>query len=132
MSEHKENKESFQEKNAKTILIVDDEYVVIDVLGSFLKEKNYKVIHEVDPLGVEKIVLEKKPDLIFLDNRMYPLTGKEILRRLRKKGVQTPIVMMSAYKTRDGIFEMKKLGAIDYIGKPFDFKKISKILSKYL
>ena len=61
---------------------------------------------------------------------MYPITGKELLRRLRVKGNNIPIIMMSAYKTRDGIFEMKKLGAVDYIAKPFDFKKISKLLGK--
>ncbi|MBN1521580.1 MAG: response regulator [Candidatus Aureabacteria bacterium] len=114
----------------KTILVVDDEYVVVDVLKTFLSEKNYRVVYELDPTNVESVIEKESPDLIFLDNRMYPVTGKELLRKIRIQGNTVPVIMMSAYKTRDGIFEMKQLGAVDYIAKPFDFKKISKLLSR--
>ncbi|MCK5706764.1 MAG: response regulator [Candidatus Aureabacteria bacterium] len=126
-----EKKQKSEKENLKKkIFVVDDEYVVIDVLKTFLVEKNYHVIFEIDPTNFENIVEKEKPDLIFLDNRMYPITGKELLRKMRLKGLNIPVVMMSAYKTRDGIFEMKQLGAVDYIAKPFDFKKISKILTR--
>ena len=128
--EKSESKKNKKKVVLKTILVVDDEYVVIDVLKTFLSEKNFRVVFELDPTNFENIVDKEKPDLIFLDNRMYPVTGKELLRKLRVKGIKTPVIMMSAYKTRDGIFEMKKLGAVDYIAKPFDFKKISKLLNK--
>ena len=130
--EKKEILKGKKKTSQKTILVVDDEYVVIDVLKTFLSEKNYRVVFELDPTNFENIVEKEKPDLIFLDNRMYPITGKELLRKLRVKGIGIPVVMMSAYKTRDGIFEMKKLGAVDYIAKPFDFKKISKLISMCL
>ena len=126
----KEEKKSRKTPAKRTILVVDDEYVVIDVLKTFLTDRDFHVIFEVDPLNVEKTIEKENPDLVFLDNRMYPLTGKELLRRIKVKGIDIPVIMMSAYKTRDGIFEMKQLGAVDYIAKPFDFKKISKILSR--
>jgi len=128
--ERQDSKKGKKKTSQKTILVVDDEYVVIDVLKTFLSEKNFRIVFELDPTNFENIVEKEEPDLIFLDNRMYPITGKELLRKLRVKGISTPVIMMSAYKTRDGIFEMKKLGAVDYIAKPFDFKKISKLLNK--
>ena len=130
--EQKLRKKNKDPNDQKTILVVDDEYVVIDVLTAFLGEKKYRVVSELDPTKFENIVKKEKPDLIFLDNRMYPITGKELLRKMRIKGTRTPVIMMSAYKTRDGIFEMRKLGAIDYIAKPFDFKKIARLLSRCL
>jgi two-component system phosphate regulon response regulator OmpR len=128
----KEESGSRERQIQKTVLVVDDEYVVVDVLRTFLSDKDCRVITELDPTNVEKIVDQEKPDLIFLDNRMVPITGKELLRRMNVKGIKIPVIMMSAYKTRDGIFEMKQLGAVDYIAKPFDFKKIAKILSHYI
>lgn len=127
-SSEKKAEEKTEEK--KTILVVDDEFVVIDILTTFFADKNYRVVSESNPENFDSIVKKEQPDIIFLDNRMSPVTGKELLRRMRMNGIGIPVVMMSAYKTRDGIFEMKQLGAIDYISKPFDFKRISKILSQ--
>jgi DNA-binding NtrC family response regulator len=129
-TDRSEKKAEEKTEEKKTILVMDDEFVVIDILTTFFADKNYRVISESNPENFDSVVKKEQPDLIFLDNRMSPVTGKELLRRMRMNGVGIPVVMMSAYKTRDGIFEMKQLGAIDYISKPFDFKRISKILSQ--
>ena len=71
-----------------------------------------------------------QPDLIFLDYRMSPFTGLDILERMKALGLSMPVVMMSAYKRREGVCEMKKLGAWEYIGKPFDLAEVDEILSR--
>ena len=115
-------------KGQGKILIIDDDEVMSRVLKSFLAGKGYAVSAICRPEEAEKTIDLEGPDLIFLDYRMSPLTGKDILERLTVRGVETPVVMMSAYKRRDGDWEMKKLGAVKYLAKPFDFAEIELVL----
>ena len=61
---------------------------------------------------------------------MSPFTGVDILEKMKSLRMEIPVVMMSAYKRREGVFEMKRLGAVEYIGKPFDLKEVDGILER--
>ena len=92
------------------------------------KQLDVSVVSQAEE-AEEKIILEQ-PDLIFLDYRMSPITGKDILERLHFLKLQIPVVMMSAYKTVDGYYEIRKLGAVEYIAKPYNFDEIEANLDK--
>ena len=119
---------SKKEKNK--ILIVDDDEQIVAILKEFLEHRDYEVATTDDVLRIEDFINEILPDLIFLDYRMSPLTGKDILEKVNMRHDGVPVVMMSAYRTLDGIFEVGNLGALDYIAKPFDFDEIDTILKK--
>lgn len=117
-------------KKQKKILIVDDDENIGITLKEYLLQKDYDVACVTEVSDVDMLVVKEKPDLIFLDYRMSPLTGKDILERLSFQYHSIPVVMMSAYRTGEGDFEVEKLGAVDYISKPFEFSDIDFILKK--
>jgi DNA-binding response OmpR family regulator len=112
------------------ILIIDDDEKISEFLRLFFLKKGFEVMVVVQAEEAEKSIELSKPDLIFLDYRMTPVTGKDILERLKIRGDRTPVVMMSAYKRRHGDLEMKRLGALAYLAKPFDFEEIEEILTR--
>jgi DNA-binding response OmpR family regulator len=121
---------ALSKKHKNRILIIDDDQTVAVILMEFLKNKNFIVSYATEVRNIDELLSNEKPDLIFLDYRMSPLTGKDILERINLQAHPVPVVMMSAYRTREGVFEVKNLGALDYINKPFDFNEIDIILGR--
>jgi len=116
----------------KKILIIDDDQDIALFLKRYFEQKQLSVVVVVEAQAAERNIIEEQPDLIFLDNRMSPMTGKDILERLRFLKLQIPVVMMSAYKTMEGYYEMRRLGAVEYISKPYDFQELDRIVGQYL
>jgi len=116
----------------KKVIIIDDDLEIVNFLTKYFRQKqlDVSVVSQAEE-AEEKIILEQ-PDLIFLDYRMSPMTGKDILERLHFLKLQIPVVMMSAYKTVDGYYEIRKLGAVEYIAKPYNFDEIDRIIEQYL
>src|SRR3954447_11310929 len=79
-----------------------------------------------------KVIPKLKPDLVLMDIRMGGITGLETLRRLRQMDARLPVIMMTAYGTTQAAIEAMKLGAYDYLLKPFDVPKLKLIISEAL
>jgi nitrogen regulation protein NR(I) len=77
--------------------------------------------------GLER-VQEIKPDLVIMDVRLSGMSGLETLRRIRKSDAKLAVVMMTAYGTTQTAIEAMKLGAFDYLLKPFDVPKLKQIV----
>ena len=75
-----------------------------------------------------KLIPKVKPDLVLMDVRMGGLTGLETLRKLRATDAKLPVIMMTAYGTTQTAIEAMKLGAYDYLLKPFDVPKLKEIV----
>jgi len=101
------------------ILVIDDEPNLRHMLTAVLEKVGYTVSSAAD--GVEALSLtETKPfDVILCDLRMPRMDGLAFLKHAATKGLDTAIIMMSAYGTIDTAVEAMKLGAADYISKPF-------------
>ena len=114
----------------KRILIVDDEENFRHMLSVILIKEGYEV--ETAPNGEEG--LQKATfspfDQILCDIRMPRMDGLEFLREIQKMGVEATIIVMSAYGTMDIAIEAMKLGAYDYISKPFKPDEIILTLRK--
>ena len=114
----------------KSILIIDDEENFRHMLSVILKKENYDVETASNgEEGLKKIVLSSF-DQILCDIRMPHMDGMEFLRETQKMGVGATIIMMSAYGTIDTAIEAMKLGAYDYISKPFKPDEILLTLKK--
>ncbi len=74
----------------------------------------------------------KKPNLIFLDNRMEGISGIETLQHLRTAAPSSMVILMTAFGTSQTAIEAMKHGAFDYVLKPFDLKKLKELVSKAL
>jgi nitrogen regulation protein NR(I) len=75
-----------------------------------------------------KLIPTVKPDLVIMDVRMAGISGLETLRRLRQSDARLPVIMMTAYGSTQTAIEAMKLGAFDYLLKPFDVPKLKEIV----
>ncbi len=102
------------------ILIVDDESNIRKVLRAMLEQEGYSVWEARD--GIDALALLKKEDIqtIISDLRMPKLDGMALLKTVTKQYPDIPLIMMTAYETVESAVAALKLGAFDYISKPFD------------
>src|SRR4030042_5998377 len=114
----------------KRILIIDDEENFRHMLSVILKKKKYDV--ETASNGEEGLqkVTDAAFDQILCDIRMPQMDGLEFMKEAQEMGVNATIIMMSAYGTVDTAIEAMKLGAYDYISKPFKPDEIILTLRK--
>lgn len=114
------------------ILIVDDEKNIRLALKQCLVAENYEVETAVNGLeGYEKIMAENF-DVVLLDMKMPGLTGMEVLQKIRGEGNGVSVIMMTAYGTIEKAVEAMKLGAIDFLSKPFAPEEIRIIVKDVL
>jgi two-component system, NtrC family, response regulator AtoC len=115
------------------ILVVDDEEDICKTLRDVFKGEGYEV--EITVSGKEAIekVKVRVPDLILLDVRMPEMNGVEVLKAIRNIDKNVPVAMITAYEDVDLAEEALRLGAYDYVKKPFDLEYLlASVLSKIL
>ena len=109
---------------AKRILIADDEKNMRWVLGEALAAQGYEVSEAADGKSALASVDEQPPDLMVLDHKMPSPDGMEVLRRVRSKGAEFPIIMLTAHGNVGTAVEAMKAGATEYLTKPFDLEEL--------
>ncbi|MFH1958653.1 MAG: response regulator [bacterium] len=112
--------------NSKRILVIDDEQAIIDLLEVNLRNAGYNVFSAADGLNVVEKVKDKKPDLIILDLMLPGISGYEICRKLKEKEETAfiPILILSAKDEPIDKITGLKLGADEYVTKPFDVEEL--------
>ena len=111
------------EREQKTILLVDDEKPIIDILVYNLKKEGYETIEANDGVSAVNIALEQKPDLILLDIMLPKLDGLSVCKRI-KNSLNVPIIMLTAKDSEIDKILGLELGADDYITKPFSVREL--------
>jgi DNA-binding NtrC family response regulator len=106
------------------ILVVDDERNIRNNLGMVLEAEGYKVDTVSNGDDALRRVKEGHYDIVFVDIQMPKMDGLELLRYLRGLRPKMPVVMLTAYGTVSRAVEAMKLGAVDFIEKPFDPKAV--------
>ena len=110
-------------KDSKTILIVDDEPPIREVLVYNLKKEGYNVIEAEDGITAVNIATEQRPDLILLDIMLPKLDGLSVCKRI-KNTYNVPILMLTAKDSEIDKILGLELGADDYITKPFSVREL--------
>jgi putative two-component system response regulator len=110
-----------------SILIVDDQPINIQILGKRLQLENYSIMAAMNGKIALEMAEEKKPDLILLDIMMPEMSGFEVCERLKSNPeTQTiPIIFITAKTDPEDIVKGFKLGAVDYVSKPFNYAELS-------
>ncbi len=118
---------------AKRILVVDDAPIIRLMLSDVLKAGGYEVVGEAAN-GNEAIIKYKelKPDLVTLDIVMPEKDGIATVEDLLKIDANAKIIMITAIDQRDSLVKAIKLGAIDYIVKPFEHSRVISAIQKVL
>ena len=112
-----------KEKSQKTVLVVDDEKPIVDILVYNLKKEGYNTLEANDGEEAVRLVIEKKPDLVILDIMLPKMDGLTVCKRIRHN-YNIPIIMLSAKDEEIDKILGLELGADDYITKPFSVREL--------
>ena len=108
----------------KTVLIVEDEQSIVDILSFNLTKEGYDTLEALDgPTGLQ-LALEQNPDLVLLDLMLPGMSGFDVCKEIRAAGSAVPIVMLTAREEEDDKVLGLELGADDYITKPFKNREL--------
>ena len=108
----------------KTVLIVEDEQNIVDILAFNLSREGYDTMEAYDGATGLQLALEHNPDLILLDLMLPGMNGFEVCRRIRETGSTIPILMLTAREEEADKVMGLELGADDYITKPFSMREL--------
>ncbi|EON71607.1 response regulator [Lysinibacillus sphaericus] len=116
-----------------SVFIVEDDPMVLEVNKGFLNKMNgFQFIGEsVNGRDAYEKIIAKKPNLILLDMFLPDMTGMELFLKLRAERIPSDIIMITAARDAPTVQESLRLGAIDYLIKPFRFERFEKALQQY-
>src|ERR1700755_1290402 len=122
-------------KTTGTILLVDDEAKIRQALAQALREEGHEVVAVGSPREAQRLLSRSSFDVLLVDNLMPELTGLDLIRKL----VGTPpspdrpqILLMTAHATVESAIEAMKLGALDYLQKPFEIDELLVVVRRAL
>ncbi len=110
-----------------TILLVDDEEKILKALGRALRDAGHAVVDTTSPREAQRLLTERSFDLLVVDNVMPQLSGLDLIREYTASTPEherSQILMMTAHATVESAIEAMKLGALDYLQKPFEIDEL--------
>ncbi len=115
---------------AYSILVLDDEALTLRTISRALRDQGYEVSVAMSGEEALKIFGEEKPDMVLADVVLPGIDGIEVLRNIKRQNPATIVIMMSAYHMVDRAVEAMKLGAYDYLIKPFHIADMSNTVER--
>ncbi len=108
----------------KKILIVDDDPNIVFAFKKMFEKEGYRTISEGDGVGGLEAIQKEEPDLAFMDVSMPKMDGLEVLEKIKKMGLDVPVVIITGFGTMQTAIRAVQLGAYEYITKPLDVDKV--------
>lgn len=115
----------------KKVLVVDDTKNIRMILTKCLELEGYEVLTASDGTQALELFMTHTFDLAFLDIKLPGVRGTEVLKRIREKGIKTPVIIITAYATVKNAVDCTNLGAVAYVQKPFSADKIRNVLMDF-
>src|SRR5882762_8797198 len=112
------------------LLVVDDEEPVLRVIERLAGKAGFDVVTCASGAEAMRALMRKPADLAMLDLRMPDVNGLDLLRQIRAAVPGCEVILMTGYAAVDSAVEAIKLGAREYITKPFDFERVGRVLSE--
>jgi len=116
----------------KIVLVIDDEEAQADIIANILKKDGYNVEKKYSAEEGLKLALNKQFSAILVDLKMPGMGGLEFLKRIKEQGSSTNVIVMTAYGTIETAVEAMRIGAFDYVTKPFRKEELLIIVERAL
>ena len=111
-----------------SVLIIDDEQSVLEILEQYLIDRGYEVGASGDGSGAEELLREKSFDVALVDLKLPDCSGLDLISRFQIERPAMRCVIMTAYASLDSTIDAIRLNVFDYIQKPFDLVKIGEVV----
>ncbi len=118
--------------NPSRILVVEDDSALAQALTDTLSLSGYEVVNATDGEQALARLDRDQVDMVLTDVQMRPMDGRALLRNLRTRFHELPVLVMTAYGTVEQAVEAMKLGAVDYLAKPFEVDDLIDKVERYL
>ena len=118
-----------------TILLVDDEPKILQALAKALRAEGHEVVTAACGREAQRLLGARTFDLLIIDNLMPDMTGLDVIRDLvggSSEAERPQVLMMTAHATVESAIEAMKLGALDYLQKPFDVDELLVVVNSAL
>ncbi len=107
------------------LLVVDDEESLLDMLASALRFAGHEVMTAAQGFDALRAIKKEDPDLVVLDVNLPDIDGFEVCRRIRRDGLDTPVIFLTARDDIDDLRTGFRFGGDDYLTKPFSLDELS-------
>ena len=108
----------------KKVLLLEDDHVLNETVTEFLEDNGYEVVSVMDGYEAEEIIYEKDFDILLLDVKVPSMSGFDLLKEIRERGVKTPAIFITSLNSIDDLTRGYDSGCDDYIKKPFVLKEL--------
>jgi two-component system, NtrC family, response regulator AtoC len=118
-----------------SILVVDDEEKILKTLGRALRDEGHEVVDTTSARHAQRLLGERSFDVFLVDNVMPEIGGIDLIREYvaaAPEGERAQILMMTAHATVESALEAMKLGALDYLQKPFEIDELLVVVRRAL
>jgi len=119
--------------SGEKILIIDDSREIVKHLTEYvLPTFGYETLHAFDGQTGLELIRDEQPDLVMLDLHLPEMTGTDVLQEMAQEAMSTPVVLMTGYGSEQSAIDAFRLGAKDYIIKPFTVDEITEAIDRAL
>ncbi|RMG83306.1 MAG: response regulator, partial [Bacteroidetes bacterium] len=118
------------EKKSMKICLVEDEKLVRTTIRDELKEHGYNVVDFGNPFEALEYIKEESPEIVISDVKMPKMDGIELLTEIKKHSPETEVIIITAFGSVANAVETIKLGAFNYLTKPFEFDELDSTIRK--
>jgi len=117
----------------RKVFIIDDDEVIVTILSKALQIEGYEVLAETNTFkNITDKIGAYFPDAVLLDNKLPGMSGLDILKEIKESGIDAPIIMLTADDTAETAVKAMKLGASDYVTKPFNIEVMKIVISNII
>ena len=120
-------------KKKGKIFLVDDDALIVSMLSRALKNEGYEVRSETEQFNsVFDTIGSWSPDVVFLDLKLPGTNGMEILKEIKERGLNAQVIMLTSDDSLETAVKCMKLGAVDYVTKPFNIDEVKIVAANFI
>jgi len=114
--------------DTNTILLIDDEGDILDVLREYFEEKGYRVLSATNGEAGVEIARREAPDMVVVDLRLPGMDGTQVVEQIREADARVPVVIVTAYPSFESAVHAIRARAYDYLVKPFQMSYLGMVV----